>query len=73
MAYFKEELEFDNGFRTVLYAAMKGTSKRIDNYDWVEASLKSIAYATKKSLLYNDDLRRINLFLLLRKELVEYN
>jgi hypothetical protein len=72
MAYFKEELEFDNGFRIVMHAALDGTSKRLDNYDWVDEDMKPIGYATKKCLMYNDDLRKISSFLNLRKELKEY-
>jgi hypothetical protein len=59
MAYFKEALEFDNGFRTVMHAALDGTSKRLDNNNWVEEEIKPIGYATKKCLLFNDDLRKI--------------
>jgi hypothetical protein len=72
MAYFKEMLEFDNGFRTVMHAALNGTSKRLKNYNWIKEDIKPIAYATKKCLLFNDDLRKIKSFLLLRKEFNEY-
>ena len=71
MVYFKEALEFDNGFRTVMHAALDGTSKRLDNNNWVEEEIKPIGYATKKCLLFNDDLRKIKSFLLLRRELSE--
>jgi hypothetical protein len=69
MAKFEKELEFDNGFRIVFSAALEGSSDRLKKVDWINEPLSPLAYATKKVIPFEDDMRMIKNFLEVRKML----
>jgi len=73
MARFSNEIDFDQDFRIVFSAAMRGSSKRYVNRDWTMDPIQPIAYALRKLLHYPEDISKVSALLSLRSKLISFN
>ncbi len=72
MARFNQKLDWDNEFRIVFSAALKGPSNRYVNIDWTNESIHPLAFAIRKILPFADDVYKVNSLLNVRKMLKSY-